>query len=65
MTIKHPEGIDFSWKEKRIPFEIFLSNMYQAYLLELEMHNEKDSLSKSEYYENNQNFLLPKFKEEA
>ena len=65
MTIKHPEGIDFSWKEKRIPFEIFLSNMYQAYLLELEMHNEKDSLSKSEYYENNQNFLLTKLKEEA
>ena len=65
MTIKYPEGMDFSWKEKRIPFQIFLENMYQGYLLELEMHNEKGSLSISEYYENNQDFLLTKFKEEA
>jgi hypothetical protein len=65
MTIKYPEGMDFSWKEKRIPFQIFLDNMYRAYLLELEMHSEKHSLSKSEYYENNQDFLLTKFKEQA
>jgi len=29
MTIKHPEGIDFSYKDNRTEYEIFFDQMYQ------------------------------------
>ena len=66
MTIKHPEGIDFSYKDNRTEYEIFFDLMYQAYLQEKHDNNEsKDILSKTDYFEVNQDFLLTKFKEEA
>jgi len=65
MTIKYPEGMDFSYKDNRTEYEIFFDQMYQAYLQEKHDNNEKDILSKTDYFENNQDFLLTKFKEEA
>ena len=56
---------DYSWSDKRSPYEIFFDNMYQAYLLEKEAYNEQDVLSKTDYFEANQDFLLRKFKEEG
>ena len=56
---------NYSWSDKRSPYEIFFDNMYQAYLLEKEAYSEKDVLSKTDYFEANQDFLLQKFKEEA
>ena len=56
---------DYSWSDKRSPYEIFFDNMYQAYLLEKEAYGEQDVLSKTDYFEANQDFLLQKFKEEA
>ena len=56
---------DYSWSDKRSPYEIFFDNMYQAYLLEKEAYGEQDVLSKTDYFEANQDFLLRKFKEEA
>ena len=64
MTIKHPEGMDFSWKEKRILFEIFLDQMYQANKIERKIYGQP-KISISDYYEANQDFLLRKFTEEA
>lgn len=63
MTIKHPKGMDFSWTDDRIPFEIFLDRYYYANQIEREAYNET-SISKSEYYERNQDFLISKFKKE-
>jgi len=66
MTIKHPEGIDFSYKDNRTEYEIFFDLMYANYLQEKHDNNEsKDILSKTDYFENNQDFLLTKFEEEA
>ena len=56
---------NYSWSDKRSPYEIFFDNMYQAYLLEKEAYNEQDVLSKTDYFEANQDFLLQKFKEEG
>ena len=56
---------NYSWSDKRSPYEIFFDNMYQAYLLEKEAYNEQDVLSKTDYFEANQDFLLRKFKEEG
>ena len=56
---------NYSWSDKRSPYEIFFDNMYQAYLLEKEAYGEQDVLSKTDYFEANQDFLLQKFKEEA
>ena len=56
---------DYSWSDKRSPYEIFFDNMYQAYLLEKEAYGEQDVLSKTDYFEANQDFLLRKFKEEG
>ena len=56
---------DYSWSDKRSPYEIFFDNMYQAYLLEKEAYGEQDVLNKTDYFEANQDFLLQKFKEEA
>jgi len=56
---------DYSWSDKRSPYEIFFDNMYQAYLLEKEAYGEQEVLSKTDYFEANQDFLLRKFKEEA
>ena len=55
----------YSLSDKRSPYEIFFDNMYQAYLLEKEAYNEQDVLSKTDYFEANQDFLLRKFKEEG
>ena len=59
------EEYNYSWSDKRSPYEIFFDNMYQAYLLEKEAYSEKDVLSKTDYFEANQYFLLRKFKEEG
>jgi len=56
---------NYSWSDKRSPYEIFFDNMYQAYLLEKEAYGEQEVLSKTDYFEANQDFLLRKFKEEA
>ena len=56
---------NYSWSDKRSPYEIFFDNMYQAYLLEKEAYGEQDVLSKTDYFEANQDFLLRKFKEKA
>ena len=56
---------NYSRSDKRSPYEIFFDNMYQAYLLEKEAYNEQDVLSKTDYFEANQDFLLRKFKEEG
>lgn len=55
----------YSWSDDRSPYEIFFDNMYQAYLLEKEAYSEQDVLSKTDYFEANQDFLLQKFKEEG
>ena len=55
----------YSWSDDRSPYEIFFDNMYQAYLLEKEAYGEQDVLSKTDYFEANQDFLLRKFKEEG
>ena len=56
---------NYSWSDKRSPYEIFFDNMYQAYLLEKKRMVSKKFLSKTDYFEANQDFLLRKFKEEA
>ena len=56
---------NYSWSDKRSPYEIFFDNMYQAYLLEKEAYNEQDVLSKTDYFEATQDFLLRKFKEDG
>lgn len=56
---------NYSWSDKRSPYEIFFDNMYQAYLLEKEAYGEQEVLSKTDYFEANQDFLLRKFKEES
>jgi len=63
MTIKIPEDVDFSFRDTRTPFEIFLERYYSANRIEREMYKETP-ISKSEYYERNQDYLLAKFKEE-
>lgn len=55
----------YSWKDDRRPYEVFLDNMYQAYLLEKESYGEHEVLDKSEYFEANQDFLLREFKRES
>jgi len=61
MAIKYPENIDFSWKDERLDYEVFFDQMYQAYLIEKEMYRENNTVSKSDYFEQNQEFLIKKY----
>ena len=49
---------NYSWSDKRSPYEIFFDNMYQAYLLEKEAYGEQEVLSKTDYFEANQDLSL-------
>tara|TARA_R110000803_G_scaffold104396_3_gene172628 strand:+ start:309 stop:515 length:207 start_codon:yes stop_codon:yes gene_type:complete len=54
---------EFGYEDNRTAYDKFLDNMYKAYLVESEGYREINTLTRDEYFEANQDFLINKFKE--
>ena len=51
----------FSWKESRTDYGVFCDHIYEEYKMEKHRYQEKDVLSKKEYFLKYRRFLLNKW----